>query len=365
MSKRVLVCPLNWGLGHATRCMPIISELENQGAKVLIASDGRALKLLQKEYPNHTTFELPSYDIHYKSRFGFISNMVSQVPKFFKAVAKEKKAIEKLIIEKDIDIIISDNRFGCLNKQTYNVFITHQVKILLPLQWKIVDPLVYEINTNFIKKFNECWIPDFAGTPNLTADLAHSKAITNNPFFKYINPISRLENQAVNIEYEVLALISGPEPERSNFEKIVTQQIQNLGIKALIARGVTEGSNQITQLDEQIDIVDFLDSKGVAKAMCAAKIVVCRSGYTTVMDLFKLKKKAIFIPTPGQTEQELLANNLKKEGLFFTQKQKKFDLGNALILSEDYTGPKGLQIPENALKKVVTDMLRHCESNKI
>ncbi len=355
--KNVLVCPLNWGLGHATRCMPIIAELERQGAKVLIASDGRALELLKKEFPSHTRFEIPSYNIHYKSRFGFISNMVQQVPKFFKAVAKENKAIQQIVKENDIDIVVSDNRFGCLNEQTHNVFVTHQVKILLPWQWKIVDPLVFSINTNYIKKFDECWVPDVGTSPNLTAELSHSSSISKNPFFKYIGPVSRLESVDVAIKYEIFALISGPEPERSNLEKMLIGQMKACGVKGLIARGVPEGSNKIKALTEQIDIVDFLDSSGVAEAMCASEIVLSRSGYTTVMDLYKLKKKAIFIPTPGQTEQEMLANNLMDEGLFYTQNQKYFDLGNALAASEDYKGPEGIELGGDELEKVITELL--------
>lgn len=357
MSKKVLICPLNWGLGHSTRCMPIINELIQCGAEVLLASDGRALSLLKKEYLQLTVLELPTYDIHYNNRFGFMANMVSQVPKFFKAVEQENKEIQRIVDEYEIDIIISDNRFGCLNKNTHNIFITHQVKILLPWQWKLVDPMVFAINTNFIKKFDECWIPDVEGKPNLSGQLAHNKETKNTDFFKFIGPISRLNKIKTEFNYEVLALISGPEPERTNFEELLSKQLKEQAIKALIVRGVTEGTNTIKPLNSVIDIVDFLDSKGIAKAMSAAEIVVSRSGYTTVMDLFKMNKKAIFVPTPGQTEQEMLAVNFKTQKLFYSERQKNFDLANALALSEEYIGPSGVEIDNEILQKTIEKLL--------
>jgi UDP:flavonoid glycosyltransferase YjiC (YdhE family) len=169
-SKRILIAPLNWGLGHATRCIPIINELLHQNCEVLLASDGRALNLLKKEFPTLPHFKLPSYDIHYPTK-SMILNLAYQGPKIIQTIWQEKKVIEKLIETEQIDIILSDNRFVFYSKKIKSIFITHQINIKTPISF--FDQFIAIINHYLIKKFDECWIPDFENNPNLAGSLAH------------------------------------------------------------------------------------------------------------------------------------------------------------------------------------------------
>lgn len=352
-SPNILVAPLNWGLGHATRCMPIIEEIERQGGNVILGSDGRALKLLEKEYPNHQIVELPPYDIHYKNRFGFIVNILQQSPKIIRNIERERKAIKSIVEQYDIDAIIADNRFGCRSDETYNVFMSHQIHFYLPKFWRFADTLMRKINRGWIEKFDECWVPDVEGNPNLTGSMSHSVDLDKS-FYKYIGPLSRLKKLDLPIKYKVLALLSGPEPQRTNLEKIMIEQLKDFGEPALIVRGKPESDRGWHKLNSYVDVVDFLDSSGINEAICQSEWVISRSGYTTVMDLFKLDKKAIFIPTPGQTEQVLLGDIYKEQGLFYSINQKQFDLRNALVLAEEYSGPRGISMNDNLMKQQVS-----------
>ena len=182
--KRVLIAPLNWGLGHATRCMPIINELLAQGAEVIIATDGRALHLLQKEYPQLTILELPAYNITYRSN-NMMLNIAPQLFKIIRAIIKEQKAIRKIIRDYKIDLIISDNRFGCVSSDIPSIFITHQVHIKIPNP--TVQRIVNFFNHLFINRFNECWIPDFEDTSqSLSGSLSRSKGLKS---YKYLESL--------------------------------------------------------------------------------------------------------------------------------------------------------------------------------
>ena len=330
-SKRILVAPLNWGLGHATRCIPIIEELLNQNWEVLLASDGRALNLLKKEFPNLPHFELPSYNIQYPKR-SMIMNMAYQIPKILQAILKEKRAIEKLIKKEKIEIILSDNRFGCYSKKTKNIFLTHQINIKTPIPF--FDRFVGIINHYLIGKFDECWIPDFENEPNLAGSLSHGFQLKN---VKYVGSLSRMKYFKKVKKYDAIAVLSGPEPQRTYLEKKIIDQAKNLDSKILIVQGKTEIESKIRQLDN-IEIIPFLTSKELNETIMESEIMICRSGYSSIMDLVNLRKKAFLIPTPDQTEQEYLADKLFEEGIFYFQNQSEFDLELGIEKAERFKG---------------------------
>lgn len=331
MSKalRILVAPLNWGLGHATRCIPIIDQLIELGAEVMLASDGRALSLLEKEYPDLMTFELPGYNIRYHKQ-RMILNIARQLPKITKAIHLEKKVIKKLVKHANIDVIISDNRFGCRSKTTRNIFITHQINIAVPNRF--LEKMTNQINNYFIQQFDECWIPDFKGAHSLAGKLSESNA-----GHLYIGPLSRFEFRESDKEYDLIAVLSGPEPQRSILEEKVISQLEKLEIKALIVQGKTEKLRQ-QDLSKNIRIVSYLTTHLLNEAILKSEILLARAGYSTIMDLVFLQKNAILIPTPGQTEQEYLADRLADQGVFYTQKQEELDIEKALIASVEFSG---------------------------
>ena len=322
--KNILVAPLNWGLGHSTRCIPLIRELEKNGYTPILASDGVALKMLQKEFPHLLSLELPSYEIEYaKNGDNFKWKLIKNSPRMVEAIFDEKKIVKKWIVEYNLQGIISDNRLGVYSKKIPSVFITHQLNVLSGKTTWISSKL----HQHFIKKFNECWIPDFEEKPNLTGKLGHLKKTNLN--LNYIGPLSRFEKKELLIKYDLMVILSGPEPQRTFLEQKLKNEVRLFAGKVVFVQGILEQEQKMEQ-DENVTYYNFMTSADLEKTFNESEIVVCRSGYTTIMDLAKLEKKAFFIPTPGQFEQEYLAKKFKKDGLVPYAKQDDFRIENLL-----------------------------------
>ncbi len=318
--KRILVAPLNWGLGHAARCIPIIHALLAHNFDVMIASDGVALDLLKKEFPNLNAFELPSYNITYsKKGKHFKLKLIQDSPKLLKAVNKEKKVVAFLVEKHQIDGIISDNRLGVYHKDIPCVFITHQLQVLSGNTTWISTKLHQKI----IKRFDECWVPDNLGDPNLSGKLGH--ILMYDIPIKYIGPLSRFKPENRDMKYDILALISGPEPQRSFLETLLLDTLKSYDGNVILVRGVVEDEQRITQIGA-ISVYNFMTSSELNQTINESVLIISRSGYTTLMDLTKLNKKAFFIPTPGQFEQEYLARRLSDLGLVPSCHQDEFSI---------------------------------------
>lgn len=323
-SKKILVAPLNWGLGHATRCIPIIEALENNGYIPIIASDGVALQMLQKEFPHLQSLELPSYHIEYAKNGAFFKwKMIKNSPKMIDAILQEKKTIRQWIDEYDIAGIISDNRLGVYSKKIPSVFITHQLNVLTGNTTWISS----KVHQHIIKKFNQCWIPDVETKPNLSGKLGHLENPEEN--IKYIGPLSRLHRKPTDKKYDLMVILSGPEPQRGMLEAQLTQEMGQFKGKVVFIKGKIEPEQKIEQAGD-VTYYNFMNTEQLENTFNESEIVLCRSGYTTIMDLAQLGKKAFFIPTPGQYEQEYLAKKLKKEGLVPFAKQEDFKIENLL-----------------------------------
>lgn len=318
--KRILVAPLNWGLGHATRCIPIIEALENHGFEPVIASDGVALALLRKEFPNHLCLEIPSYRIEYARNGAFFKlKMIMQIPNMIAAARQENSAVNKIVKQYGISGVISDNRMGVFSNEVPSVFISHQLNVLTGnTTW-----LTTYIHKKFIRKYRECWVPDVSGNPNLSGKLGHTDDFSLN--VKYIGPLSRLGKKQLTKKYDLMVILSGPEPQRTLLEKKLAHELKHYSGKVLFIKGQVE-EMQKSEQREHITYYNFMDSAGLEQAFNESEIVLCRSGYTTIMDLAQLGKKAFFIPTPGQYEQEYLAKRLKKAGLVPYCKQNSFTI---------------------------------------
>lgn len=323
-SKKILVAPLNWGLGHATRCIPIIEALENNGYTPIIASDGVALQMLQKEFPHLQSLELPSYHIEYAKNGAFFKwKMIKNSPKMIDAILQEKKTIRQWIDEYDISGIISDNRLGVYSKKIPSVFITHQLNVLTGNTTWISS----KVHQRIIKKFSQCWIPDVETKPNLSGKLGHLENPESN--IKYIGPLSRLHKRPVDKKYDLMVILSGPEPQRGMLEEQLTNEMTLFKGKVIFIKGKIEPEQKVEQVDN-VTYYNFMNTEQLENTFNESEIVLCRSGYTTIMDLAQLGKKAFFIPTPGQYEQEYLAKKLKKEGLVPFAKQEDFRIENLL-----------------------------------
>ncbi|TVZ52932.1 uncharacterized protein (TIGR00661 family) [Dokdonia sp. Hel_I_53] len=305
--KHILIAPLNWGLGHATRCIPIIRSLVSENYKVTIASDGQALDLLKKEFPSVPFIKLPSYRITYAIKSAdFKKKMLRNIPQILRAIKEERKKLNSLIESLEIDAVISDNRLGMYTSKVPAILISHQLNVLSGrTTW-----FTTWIHRFYIQKFDECWVPDILGDTNLSGVLGHPKKPLNIPT-KYIGILSRMESATVPYKYKVIAVLSGPEPQRSLLRELLYSELRKLPGKALLVEGVISRSQE-SSVKGNVTIINYLTSTQLEKAINASEFVIARSGYTTVMDLARLQKKVFFIPTPGQPEQEYLAMRLKK-----------------------------------------------------
>ncbi|MBN8701775.1 MAG: glycosyltransferase [Bacteroidetes bacterium] len=322
--KTILICPLNWGLGHATRCIPIIKELEVSN-RIIIASDGIALDLLKAEFPHLTFMELPAYNVKYYN-IGMLLSVFMQLPKIFLAIFREHIAVKKIRKKYSVDVIISDNRYGLWDKSVRTIFITHQIYIRMPFFKSIVN----FGNRYFIGKFNECWIPDYVDSlVSLSGDLSHGKNLPTN--CKYINPLSRFskKGEVVECKYDIAVVLSGPEPQRTNLEKEIAKELYTRKERVLVVRGTTNAST-IGKWNANTTVKYLVTGNELETILSQSKVVVARSGYSTIMDLHVLHKKALLIPTPGQTEQEYLAEFHKESDLFVFQKQNEIDFEQVL-----------------------------------
>lgn len=318
LKKRILIAPLNWGLGHAARCIPIISELIKNDFEPLIASDGDALFLLKKEFPNLKFIEFPSYHIKYaKKSFYFKLKLISNTFTILNAMRKEYYLTQSIIKSHKIDGIISDNRMGVFNKSIPCAYITHQLNVLSGSTTKFSTKLHHY----FIKKFDTCWVPDIEGKSNLSGKLSHLKDSKIKP--KYLGILSRFKKIEIPIVYDLMVLLSGPEPQRTILEEILLKELKSYKGNILFVKGKME-TKEIRITKGNMTIVNFMKSDALQIALNQSRQILCRSGYTSIMDLAKLEKKAFFIPTPGQFEQEYLAKRLKKLNLVPTCKQHKF-----------------------------------------
>lgn len=318
--KRILVAPLNWGLGHATRCIPIINELIRQDFEPIIASDGAALKLLQKEFPDLEHHILPEYNISYSKKEAFFKwKLLLQTPKIIAVIKREKEVTRELVRSQNISGIISDNRWGVRHKKIPSVFITHQLKVLSGSSTFFSSQLQQKL----ISKFTECWVPDFEDTPNLSGEMGHLDKVSFP--VKYIGPLSRFSKLQLPIKYKYAIVLSGPEPQRGILEKLLLKEFKNHSSPILFIRGVLEKESK-TETIGNIRIYNYLLGKELEEALNGSEHIICRSGYTSIMDIAKLEKKAFLIPTPGQPEQEYLAKKLSENALFASCDQNKFSL---------------------------------------
>ncbi|ARV10781.1 glycosyltransferase [Winogradskyella sp. PC-19] len=314
--KRILVAPIHWGLGHATRCIPIIDELIKHDFEPVLASDGNALELLKKEFPNLKSFELPSYNISYSEKSNRLrSKFLKASPHILKTIRSEKKYVKQLVETENIDGIISDNRFGIRHHKIPSVYITHQLNVLSgKTTW-----LSSKWHQDIVKRFDECWVPDFEEKPNLSGDLGHTKRMLNN--VKYIGPISRFNKKKNKKNIDILVILSGPEPQRTQLEKKLLLELRDKEENVVFVRGIIDKKQQITQV-ENLSIYNYMTSKELEATINSSKLIVSRSGYTSIMDLAKMQKKAIFVPTPGQFEQIYLSEQLTKNHIVPSVRQE-------------------------------------------
>lgn len=331
---RILVAPLDWGLGHATRCIPVIYELLKY-AEVWLAGEGPQKALLVAEFPDLPFLSLPGYRVKYgRSSRTLLLRLLLQSPRLLRAIKTEHRWLKMAVEEYGFDAVISDNRFGLYHPEITSVFITHQLRLKGPGGQPVAN-LLQKQNYRFINRFTCCWVPDQPGKDNLAGDLSHPLKMPAIPVH-YTGILSRLQpkQEAVKKQHLFISL-SGPEPQRTIFENRIIHDISHYNGTATIVRGLPAQSSLIPSTN---DIVFFnhLSTEEYTKEAARAELVISRSGYSTVMDLAVLGKKSILVATPGQPEQEYLSGYLSQQKLACCIPQQKFSLKEALQAAHQF-----------------------------
>lgn len=335
-TKTVLVAPLDWGLGHTTRCIPIIKEQMSLGHRVILAGNTSQLRVFSEEFPGLESIPLEGYGIKYgKTRAGTIFRLFTQLPRLQYAIQREHEWLKKIVTEYPIDTVISDNRYGLYHPSLHSILITHQLAIRPPLgSWGA--SWLKKWSDQRLQSFHEIWVPDFADATNsLAGELSHPPTPPPVPV-RYIGPLSRFRHQPViPVTPSVLILLSGPEPARSIWEEKLLRQIAVYPGAVTLVRGLPTGGPPLPSLP-RLTVHDHLPSATLEKTIAAARFVIARAGYSTLMDLTVMQKNAILVPTPGQSEQEYLAGYVKKKKRFYTVAEKNFRLEDDLKAAEAF-----------------------------
>lgn len=337
---RILICPLNWGLGHASRDVPVIEKLIAAGHEVILAGEGMPLTFLETEFPGLESVPLPqTFRITYFKHLPAWLKIFIISPFLLYGFIIERYRLKKIIRKIHPDVVISDNRYGLWSENVKSILITHQCSIKFPGFLKFMEYPAALFIRLLIEGFDTCWIPDYPGPQNLSGDLSHRFPPPANA--SYIGPVSRFSMPSMPAEKEehpdtyLLILLSGPEPQRTRLEKIVLKQSRALPVKTIILQGLP-GRNETIEPGPNLTVISHLPSRELRAVIQKARYIICRSGYSSIMDLAEMKKKALIIPTPGQTEQEYLANNLAQKGMFLSCRQHDLDLSDVLKKLEEF-----------------------------
>lgn len=314
--KKILYCVLNWGLGHATRSIPVIKALQAKGYVVDLASDGNPLILLQKTFPECRSHTLRSYNVHYPTG-SVLLNVLSQSLRILKAVRTEHRQISDIISSQHYDAIISDNRYGCYHPSIPSILITHQLSNLA--ETSILNFTGERYVEAQLQHFDEIWIPD---TPDRILSGRMTKTHREN--IRFIGHVSDQERVSMPKEYEVAAILSGPEPQRTKLETEILTQLSSYPAPCALVRGIVR--DEPVRYEGNVTIYPYMDRKGINTLLNSSEVVVCRTGYSSLMDLLQVGTKAILIPTPGQPEQIYLGERLSGHPQFVIQKQGQVDI---------------------------------------
>lgn len=376
---RILIAPLDWGLGHATRCIPVIRYFIEKGHEVTIAASGATAVLLKQNFPGVLQLPLPGYDITYSRSGGtFVVKLLSQIPKILRAIRRERQWLREMHTRHAFDLVVSDNRYGLKIDGLKSVIMTHQLQIMTGFG-PAADYIMRKLHYRMLQKFDECWVVDDAENGGLAGALSHPRLLPAHA--RYLGLLSQLPPPATQPTPNsgILVLLSGPEPMRSLLESQILTQITAIGgyhfhiiagnpkaaspSAGVPAAGVP-AETPTRRLPAHVTYATHADARELAAAFSAAELVICRSGYSTLMDLAVFEKKALLIPTPGQSEQEYLAGHLQAQGIALSKRQAEIDLRHDIAGALRYPGFKAAAYTRNAgqMQKVIDDSLEQLEN---
>jgi hypothetical protein len=323
---KILVAPLNWGLGHASRCVPLISQWLEEGHEVVLGGDGESLTLLRQHFPQLRYIPLAPLRLRYSKGKQQVWAILKHMPCLLLWAFKDHLLLRAVLRTEFFDRVVSDNRFGLYNKITECIYITHQLHIFLPKGWRWAEHIASLLHARIYARYNKVWVPDYAErVHSLAGELSHTDNNATTPAIEFIGPLSRFSSdyiqkhsQAVQPDntYTIVAVLSGLEPQRTLLERELMSRYQGAEERVLIVQGLVNRPN--TRIKHaNITTVPHMSDRDLASALRGAKHIIARSGYSTIMDLHALgllktkgqpiKTSIELIPTPGQPEQEYLA----------------------------------------------------------
>jgi len=357
----VFLSPLNWGLGHSTRDIPIIRELLAHGHEVTIGSSGNALALLKRECPECNFVLFKDYPAPYSASRFFLPKFVASIPILLRALARERTKLDQILAENRFDLIISDNRMGVYSRKIPSYFITHQLRFSLPTYLYPFEMLTIPVNSFFHIKYDGVIVPDVAPNGNnLSGKLCRSNLDATNHRVYYAGIFTSTEKMRVAEDLDYLAIVSGPEPQRTKLEEIILKQIQKLPGEKVVLLGSPQ-KEACQKLDENTTVYSYVSNEEKVLLMNRAKFLIARSGYTTMMEMAEIDKRhGLFTPTPGQTEQEYLSRYYAKQGWFLSRSQYKLKLPEDAAEAMKYSGfPQMSKTRENVAKLYQDVLKRH------
>ena len=327
----------SWGLGHATRSLPVVRKLVEENNNLTIISSDRSLDLLKKELGDDIDYyDIPDYPmlISENSR-QFMAKSFVYWPMFIKRMESGLQKLKKILENKKCDKIISDGRYDIYSRKIPSFFISHQIRIMNPLRIKIFERGSEIFNLFFFKRFAGVIVPDYK-EDDLSGDLSHNLHRIDENKLHYVGVLSDFKKKKTKKDIDYLISLSGPEPQRTLLENKLFSQIDNLTGKIVVTLGTTEKNQKLNK--NNIQIYSFLKKEGRIDFLNKTKLVVSRSGYSTIMDLAVIGTKALLIPTPGQIEQEYLGQYHNKKGTFYSVNQDKINLKSDVEIAKKTTG---------------------------
>jgi len=346
---KVLFAVCSWGLGHATRDLPLIQRMIEAGHNVTVVGTGRSLNLLRKELGKSCRFlDIPDYSSPYSEKGFLVAKFVGYLPIYIEEIVREHRKIKKLVRKDGYERIISDNRFGVYDSTIPSYFISHQLRFIPPRRVKIFERATEGFNYSFKRNFLKFLVPDDKDNP-LSGDLSHNLRFFKDGKVEYLGILSSLRKLEVKEDIDYFISLSGPEPQRTILERKLLKQAPLLKGKVVIALGKPEEYKE--EVRGNIRIISFLDREKQEEIMNRAKLVIARPGYTTLMELAFLGKKALLIPTPGQTEQIYLASYHRSKGNFYSVDQDELDLVRDVERAKQYKGISYEEAEESAVDK--------------
>lgn len=321
---RILVAPLDWGLGHAARCVPVVQALLERGATPVIGAEKGPLALLREAFPNVAHVRIPGMDVRYARGRSMAWAMAVQFPAMLRQVRTEQRLFDQLQRDLRLDAVISDQRFGLRSASIPSVLITHQVFPFSPFAQRPAR----RINRMYIERFHRCWVPDLADPPGLAGELSHGSNLPAHAC--YIGSLSRFQDDPQDVPeatFRVVAVISGPEPQRSMLEQLVLRQLRAIDGPHLLVTG-KPGTPEWRS--GSVRVVGHMPASALHAALANAELIVGRTGYSTLMDLAAIGRGALLVPTPGQPEQEYLGRLHGPFGIHVIQGQQHVNIASAL-----------------------------------